>query len=84
MRATVAIGTALLILAVFGMGAAVVGRSADWSPYALVMLGALAGFLVGFAMTVYLYVSDPEDDDPYLAGWRDGHQDAIESRRASR
>lgn len=84
MRAIVAFGVALLVLAVFGMAAAVVGRAADWSPYALVMLGAIAGFLVGFAATVYLYVTDPDDEDPYLAGWRDGHADAIESRRATR
>lgn len=79
---------AFAILATFGACIALIGRAADWSPFALVMLGALAGFLIGFGMTVALYATDPEGDAAisaaYLDGWEDARRDRIDSRRADR
>lgn len=84
MRALVVFGTTLLIVAVTGMAIAVVGRSLDWSPYALVMLGALAGMLAGASATIALYVTDPLARSDYDLGYERGHADAAESRRARR
>jgi hypothetical protein len=60
MRAVALFGIGLLVLTVYGMAVAMVGRSGDWSPFALVMSGALAGLLFGFGLTVYLYATGPD------------------------
>lgn len=37
---------------------ALVGRAWDWSPFALVMSGAILGLCVGVGLTVMLYATD--------------------------
>ena len=43
------------------MPIAIIGRAPDWSPYALVELGAFAGLLIGLGMTMFLYVTGEAD-----------------------
>ena len=48
------VGTVAMLLAMLG-------RAWDWSPFAMVLSGAVLGFAVGIALTVLVYESD---DDP--------------------
>jgi ABC-type Fe3+-siderophore transport system permease subunit len=87
MRAVIVAAFAVLVLAVVCMGLALVGRSGDWSPFALTMAGALCGLIFGASATIYLYVTDPDAPDPaalYEAGWRAGRAEATAQRRADR
>ena len=47
-----------LVLVTVCMAIALVGRSGDWSPFALVCLGAAAGVLFGGAATIVLWGVD--------------------------
>ena len=57
----------MVLLSVCMMVAAL-GRAWDWSPFALVVCGAILGFSVGVALTVMVYESDDPDVDPDVCG----------------
>lgn len=63
MRALGALIITGIALAGLGMPVAIIGRAMDWSPYALVMLGAATGLLVGIGFTMFLYVTGEDWDD---------------------
>lgn len=71
--AYVAGGAVLLVVC---MGVALVGRALDWSPFALVLLGAAAGSLFATGVLLVLYGLEPGDD--YQRGYRHGREDAWE------
>jgi hypothetical protein len=61
MRALVTFGVGGLAMLALCTVPAILGRALDWSPYALVVLGALLGVCFGFALTLLLYLTGPED-----------------------
>lgn len=58
MRAIAALTISGLILAAVCGMVAILGRSLDWSPYALTLLGALAGWLFAFGTLMLLWVDE--------------------------
>lgn len=63
MRGLFALAAAGFAIAAVCMPLAIIGRAQDWSPYALTMLGAAAGFLVCLGMVMVLFATYDEGAD---------------------